>query len=394
VRILALHNRYIQLGGEDKSFDAQVNLLRAHGDHVDTLLQDNARVAGVGARTVARSTVWSQQSYRRVRSALRAGRYDVLDVHNTFPLLSPAVYYAARAEGVPVVQTLHNYRLICPSATLFRNGRVCEDCVGKAVPWPGVVHACYRASRAGTAVVVAMLTAHRLLRTWSRMVTTYVAMTRFERAKLIQGGLPAAKIRVKPHFVHPDPGQGAHTGDFAVFVGRLAPDKGLDTLLAAIESLGPAFPLRIIGDGPLAGRVQQAAARLPHVRWLGQLSSDQVYANLGEARMLVFPSLWYETFGLVAIEAYARGTPVIGSNIGAIAEIVEDDRTGLLFQAGDAAELARQLARAWAQPSKRARLGREARRTYEERYTAEAAYRALQAIYRDALDGRLDQHAA
>src|SRR5689334_13505436 len=134
VKILALHNRYIQPGGEDKSFEAQVELLRAHGEHVDTLVQDNARIARLGAASVARSTVWSQQSYRRVRNVLRAGRYDVLDVHNTFPLISPAVYYAARAERVPVVQTLHNYRLICPSATLFRDGRACEDCIGRAVP--------------------------------------------------------------------------------------------------------------------------------------------------------------------------------------------------------------------------------------------------------------------
>jgi glycosyltransferase involved in cell wall biosynthesis len=245
-----------------------------------------------GART-ALKTVLNQAAYARVREVLARFRPAIMHCTNTFPLLSPAVYYAARAAGVPVVQSLHNYRLICPGAVLFRNGRVCEECMGRRLAWPCVLHGCYRGSCAATAVVAGMLAVHRLAGTWSRVVDRYIALTEFSRQKFIEGGLPGEKITVKPNFVDPDPGQAAGQGGYAVFVGRLADGKGVDCLLAAWKAAPGLPPLKIVGDGPLAPHVQQAAADDPRIQWLGWRPLAEVMATIGRAEALVMPSMSY-----------------------------------------------------------------------------------------------------
>jgi glycosyltransferase involved in cell wall biosynthesis len=285
-----------------------------------------------------------------------------------------------------VIQTLHNYRLLCPVALFFRDGRVCEDCMGKAVPWPGVVHGCYRGSRAASGVIATMLTVHRALRTWTEMVDVYVALTEFARDKFIEGGLPAGKIVVKPNFVAPDPGQGPGGGGYALFVGRLAPEKGTGTMLAAWDRLGTRIPLKIVGDGPLRDRVMGAAARQSNVEWLGHMPVADVHELMGKADMLVFPSQWYETFGRVAAEAFAAGTPVIAANIGAVAELVEHGRTGLKFRPGDPGDLVTQVEWALSHPAGLRSMREEVRAEFEAKYTAERNYRTLMEIYEAALE--------
>jgi glycosyltransferase involved in cell wall biosynthesis len=384
VRVLTVHNRYQHHGGEDESQASHAGLLREHGHTVDELFEDNARVAELGAARVAARTVWSMEGYRRVRAALRRSRYDLIEAHNTFPLISPALYYAAHAEGVPVMQVLHNYRLVCPSATLYRDAHVCEDCLRQPVPWPGVVHGCYRESRAASAAVASMIVGHRLLGTWRRVVDLYVTPTEFTRRKLIEGGLPADRIAVKPHFVHPDPGLGEHRGGYALYVGRLAPEKGLGTLLAAWRQLARPFPLKVVGDGPLAARVEAA----PGIEWHGSRGRAEVLELMGEASFLVIPSEWYETFGLVAIEAYAKGTPVLASRIGAVAEVVQDGATGRLFEPGRAEELAALVDWAVSQPARLTEMGKQARAVYEACYTAERNYQLLLDLYARAIQRR------
>ncbi len=246
--MLLLHNRYQQPGGEDQVFAAEGNLLEAHGHQVLRYTRHNDQVTDQNPLALAGATVWNQAVYRELRTLIRRERPQVAHFHNTLPMISPAAYYAARAEGVPVVQTLHNYRLLCPNALFYRDGQVCEDCLGKAVPWPGVVHACYRESRASSGAVATMLTAHRAIGTWKKAVDMYVALTEFARQKFVQGGLPAEKIVVKPNFIEPDPGSGEGRGHYALFVGRLSQEKGVDTLLAAWEQLGEKVPLKIVGD--------------------------------------------------------------------------------------------------------------------------------------------------
>ena len=207
-------------------------LLGENGCEVDYYEEDNERIKNTALLRVAAETTWSQASYRKIRRQLQAWPYDVVHVQNFFPLISPSVHYAARAEGIPTIQSLRNFRLLCPQATFFREGKVCEDCLGKSVPWPGVMHACYRQSRPATGALAAMLGVHRALGTWSRLVDVYIASSEFARDKFIEGGLPAERIVVKPNFVHPDPGLGRGDGGYALFIGRLSPEKGIGTLLA------------------------------------------------------------------------------------------------------------------------------------------------------------------
>src|SRR5262249_1099168 len=238
MRILVVHNYYQQAGGEDEGFRAEGAPLRGPGPGVSARTTENGPVHGLRSLVAARDAVWSVGFQRRMIESLRRTRPDVVHFHNTFFQVSPAAYYACRDAGVPVVQTLHNYRLICPSATFYRDGRVCEDCLGKSVPLPGIRHGCYRQSRGQTAVVAGMPTAHRWLQTWQRCIDAYIAMTDFARAKFIAGGLPADKIAIKPNFCPVDPGIGAGAGGYALFVGRLSPEKGVETLMAAWRRLG------------------------------------------------------------------------------------------------------------------------------------------------------------
>lgn len=381
MRILSVHSRYQIRGGEDESREAEERLLREMGHSVEVYEENNEKVTTVSPLPMALRTVWSVEAYETVKHRLARQPHDLVHVQNFFPLISPSVYYAAKAERVPVVQTLRNYRLLCPNALFFRDGRVCEDCLGKPVPWPGVLHACYRENRTATGAVATMLTVHRLMRTWSNMVDVYIALTEFARQKFIEGGFPANKIVVKPNFVHPDPGTGEGQGGYALFVGRLSAEKGLDTLLAAWEQLGAKIPLKIVGDGPLASWVVQTAKRLPQIEWLGRRPVEEVYALMGEAMVVIFPSQWYETFGRVAVEAFAKGTPVIAANIGAIAELIEHGRTGLHFRPGDSEDLAAKVEWALAHPGELACMRRSARTEFEAKYTAKENYRRLMEIY-------------
>jgi glycosyltransferase involved in cell wall biosynthesis len=384
MKVLIAHNFYQQPGGEDQCVAAEVAMLRARGHDVVQYCLHNDSIATMNQLEVASRTLWSGPAHREIRELLRRHRPHVAHFHNTFPLISPAAYYAARAENVPVVQTLHNFRLLCPNALFFRDGKVCEDCLGRAIPWPSVVHRCYRDSAAASTGVATMLTVHRALGTFRKAVDVYIALTEFSRQKFIAGGLPPEKIVVKPNFLHFDLGPGGGAGGYGMFVGRLSPEKGLPTLLQAWQHLRGDVPLRIVGDGPLSAAVQEAAVKDPRIQWLGRKSLEEVYALLGEAVFLVVPSQCYETFGRVVVEAFARGTPVVVSNLGAMAELVDPGRTGLLFEAGNAADLATQVRRLLADGSALTRLRQQARCEYEAKYTAEANYSTLMAIYRTA----------
>jgi len=392
MHILSVHSRYQIRGGEDECQEAEVSLLREMGHLVEVYEESNDRVAALNTLRMVVKTVWSQEAHQTLRDRLKERSYDVVHVQNFFPLISPSVYYAAKAEGVPVVQTLHNYRLLCPNALFFRSGRVCEDCLGKSVPWPGLLHACYRGSRPATGVVTAMLTTHRAMQTWTELVDIYIALTEFARQKFIEGGLPAEKIVVKPHFVHPDPGCGEGHGGYGIFVGRLSPEKGIATLLAAWQLLKGKVPLKIVGDGPLASWLVEAAQKIPGVDLLGRMPPTEVYKLIGEAAFLVFPSEWYETFGRVAIEAFAKGTPVIASNIGAIADLVDSGRVGFQFQPGDAEDLAAKVERVLANPAELVQMRREARHEFEAKYTAQKNYQRMIEIYAQVQSGFIHQN--
>jgi glycosyltransferase involved in cell wall biosynthesis len=385
MRVLVAHNFYQQPGGEDQCFAAEVAMLKGHGHEVTQYCLHNDAIEAMSRFEAASRTVWNWSAFREIQRVLSSFQPQIVHFHNTFPLISPAAYYAARGAKVRVVQTLHNFRLYCSNSLFFRNGAVCEDCLGRTVPWPGIVHKCYRGSRAATAAVVAMLTAHRALGTWKNVVDVYIALTEFSRQKLIEGCLPPEKIVVKSNVIARDPGTGDGLGGYAVFVGRLSEEKGLQTLVEAWKVLPDRVPLKIVGDGPLSATVKDAAANDSRIEWLGRKSAQEVDALLGDALFLVVPSQCYENFPRVVVEAFAKGTPVIASDFGAMAELVDHGRTGLRFAPGDAVGLASAVQHLADQPWKLKCLREAARREYEQKYTEQSNYRTLMAIYEQAL---------
>jgi glycosyltransferase involved in cell wall biosynthesis len=380
--VLILHNYYQQPGGEDEVFATEARLLEERGHTVVRYTVHNDTITGRGGARLALDTMWNRDSYRALREVMRGERPDIVHSHNTFPLISPAAYYAAHAEGVPVVQTLHNYRLFCVNAQFYRDGHPCEDCLGRPFAWPGVLHACYRSSRPASAVVATMLGVHRAMGTWKNRVSRYIALTDFARAKCIAGGLPAERVVVKPNFVHPDPGAGDGEGGYALFVGRLSPEKGVLTLLRAWERAGALLPLKVVGDGPLAEQVREAAQRNPAIEYVGRKAPAEVLALIGSALCMVCPSEWYEGFPRVVVESLARGTPIVAARIGSLADIVHDGRTGMHFEPGDSDDLVARLERLVADEGARTAMRHAARTEFLASYTADVNYEKLMEIYR------------
>ncbi len=381
MRVLLVHNFYQQRGGEDQVFADEAALLEAHGHQVFRYTVHNDDVTGMNVLALAKSTIWNTQACKAIRTRLHRHRPDVVHFHNTLPLISPAAYHAVRSEGFPVVQTLHNYRLLCPGVLFLRDDHVCEACLGRHVAWPGLVHGCYRGSRMATGAVTAMLAAHRALGTWHTKVNVYIAPSEFVRQKFVQGGIPVRSITVKPHFIYPEQEEGFGEGGYALFVGRLSREKGVDTLLSAWDHLASLIPLKIVGDGPLASVVTEKSRQRPEITWLGQQPAQEVLRLMGRASMVIVPSTSYETFGRTVIEAFAVGTPVVASNIGAIAELIDHERTGRLFQRGDPDDLMDQVVWMLTHPAQRNRMRKAVRAEYEEKYTAERNYALLMDIY-------------
>jgi glycosyltransferase involved in cell wall biosynthesis len=379
MKSLLCHEFYQQFGGEDRSFLDEAALLRRYGHQVVEYTRHNDEITHNNRIGVAARSICNADTYCELRELIRRERPDIMHCTNVFPLISPAAYQAAHDAGVPIVQALRNYRLLCPSATLMRDGRVCESCMNKVFPWPAVRHACYHNSRVGSAVVAAMLGIHSLKGTW-RQIDHFYAPSHFARNVFIRAGMPAEKIDVKPNLVCPDPGPGPGDGGYVLFVGRLSPEKGISTLLRAWTELKDRIPLRIIGDGPCRELVQQAAANDPRIAHLGEKSAAEVVKELRHATCLVMSSVWYETFGRTIIEAYAAGTPVVASRLGAMQELVLHRKTGLLFDPGSSSALL-QAVRTLYYDSDLAAMRARARREFEDNYTAEQSYHRLLFIY-------------
>lgn len=381
LRVLIVHNEYRYRSGEEQAVSNDRALLEARGHQVDLYLRRYEEISGVRSASLALGAFWSARTYLEVRRLIRARRPDVLHAHNIFPLISASVYAAAHAEGIPVVQTLHNYRLVCPAATLLRDGHPCELCVGH-VPWHAVRYRCYRASRAQSLALAAILTLHRVVGTWNRGVDAYIALTEFGREVFIRGGLPSERIFVRHNAVG-EMARGAYSGPrSAVYLGRLSPEKGVRVLLAAWRSL-PHVPLEIIGEGPLQEEIRAAVASpdLAHVRLTGPLPHDEALSRVARTGMVVFPSVWYEGLPFVIVEALASGVPVVASRMGAQAEVVRDGVSGLLFAPGDAPALAEAVRRLATSDDLAARLADGARREFEERFSPDASYRDLLNVY-------------
>jgi glycosyltransferase involved in cell wall biosynthesis len=386
MRVLLVHNKYQLFGGEDVVFAHEGALLAKAGVDVRRLEVSNGDISTAFDKVRAAALVASNPlGVRQVIEALDREQPDVVHVHNVFPLLTPSIFAACRARGKAVVHTLHNYRVVCANAVLMRDGHVCEDCLTHG-PWEAVKHRCYRNSAVASAAVARAIHLHQRRGTWRRDVDRFIALSHFARRLFIRAGFPAEKIIVKPNCT-PDPGPpdaAAPRADF-LFVGRLSPEKGVDSLLAAFDGL-PAS-LTVIGDGPERRRLQAMAG--PNVRFAGQLAPPQIAAEMARARALLTPSIWYEGSALVVVEAFAQGLPVIASAMGALPELVTAGETGLIVPPGDAAALAQAVMRLQSDPAEAARLGLGARRAYETSYSPDVTVAALLDVYEEALHAHL-----
>lgn len=383
MRILTAHNYYHYPGGEDVVFAQEKSLLERHGHEMFSYERSNDELESRSllSRVLGASTaVWSRTSYAEFSQLLRRVSPDIVHVHNTFLAISPSVFWACKDAGIPVVHTVHNYRLLCPNTAFYRHGQPCERCAGGNM-WHGIARGCYRSSRLATSVAASTTLYNWHRGTWTSAIDRYVAPSQFLREKLISGGLPPEKITVKPHFVEPDPGVISKRDHYAVFVGRLSPEKGIRTMLKAWEQLSD-LPLRIVGDGPERAELEALCREKKlNVQFTGNLSRMQALDHVQRARLLVFPSITYESFGMGIIEAYACGIPVIASDHGAMRELVHHGYTGLRFRPTDADELAQSVRQLWRNEELLARISHNARQEFERKYTAEANYRALMNVY-------------
>lgn len=388
MKILLVHNFYKQAGGEDVVFANEAALLREYGHEVIEYTARNDEIDHLNKVAASVQTVWSAHSKQALAGVIAKERPAVMHVHNWFMRLSPSIYAAAREQSVPVVQTLHNYRLMCPAAIFYRDGHVCEDCMGKAFALPAVKHACYRESKLASAVVAGTLTIHRARGTWKNGVDRYIALTDFARQKFIEGGLPADKITVKPNFLQQDPGSGQRQGGYFLFIGRLTPEKGILRLVDAWRELDASIPLKILGEGPEENAVREkiAAYGLKNVEMLGQQPRAETLRLLRDAYALVQASEWYEGFPMTLVEAMACGVPVVAGNLGAMSTVIRDGVNGLHFAPGDSVDLARAVRQLWSDAAGAQKMAAAARAEYDAKYTASRNYDMLKSIY-DALVG-------
>ena len=389
MKVLLIHNFYQSSSpsGEDAVYDNEAEMLRSGGVEIIRYGRHNDEINN--PFHAAFSAVWSRRAYHEITSLIKKEKPDIAHFHNIWYLISPSAYAACKDAGVPVVQTLHNFRMFCANGLLLRDGEPCEDCIGKT-PWRGIAYGCFRNSRLYSVPVVASEIIHRARGTWVNAVDAYIALTDFGKKKFIECGLPESKIYVKPNFLSDPPNFLSSAQDYAVFIGRLSQEKGLNVLVDAFHILlsshppiFPSFSLKVVGDGPLGQEIMRRCEDMKtgQIEFTGRRSHDECMELLSRAGFLIMPSVCYENFPMTIREAFACGKPVVASDLGAMASLIRDRETGLLFKPGDPADLAAKIA--WMLENRDAclQMGRNARAEFEKKYTADRNFSMLMGIY-------------
>jgi glycosyltransferase involved in cell wall biosynthesis len=389
MKILMVHNTYREAGGEDVVFESERRLLERAGHTVVPYVRSNKELESATVLdriAIVPRMVWSSKTRHEFAAILKSASPDIVHIHNTFMVISPSIYSLCLEQGIPIVQTLHNFRLLCPAGNFFRDGNICEECLDHSL-LRSVGHGCYRNSRGATTGVALMLAFHRALDTWRASVSRFIALTEFAKGKFIAAGFPSDKFVVKPNFADPDPSERKGAGQYAAYVGRLSGDKGLHDLLNAWGMLPAQYPLHIVGEGPERAALETKAyeLKLTGITFRGRLSRAETIETIKGSRFIMVPSKLYEGFPMCIVESFACGTPVLCSRLGGLMEIVEDHLTGLHFNPGDAKDLASTVEWAWNHPGELANMGRAARGKYESEYTAERNHSLLMGIYEQAL---------
>jgi len=395
MRILLVHNLYQSASpsGEDLVFRAERELLERNNSDVITFEKYNDEIISLPRykkSILPLRLLWSVKTYNQLRSLIKKERPDIAHFHNIWYLISPSAYYACKDAGIPIIQTLHNFRFFCVNGLLMRDSKVCEGCVG-SLPWRALAHGCYRDSRLYTFPIVIVAASHKYIGTWKNKIDAYIALTEFGKKKFVECGLPEKKIFVKPNFLLNPPKPEYSNDDYVVYLGRLSVEKGLDTLVEAFKKLetltDDSLVLKIIGDGPLRKEIVDKIkdGKISNAELTGKKNFAECIRLIKSSRFLIMPSLCYEGFPMTIREAFACGKPVIASRLGALAELVEDGKTGLLFEPRNPEDLASKIE--WMLENKSAcvEMGKNARKVFEEKYTAEKNYEMLMKIYQSVL---------
>ncbi|NRB39306.1 MAG: glycosyltransferase [Pseudomonadales bacterium] len=382
MKILICHNQYQHLGGEDTVVNAEFELLKKKGHEVQLYKVSNDAISGVFKKIQAGLFIsHSKTAKQSLAELLEVFRPDIVHFHNTFPLLTASVYDACIELNIPVIQTLHNYRTICPGALLMRKGKVCELCI-KGSPFNATLHRCYRNSSVQSLAVSKMVSNHRQANTWNIKVDQFIALTQFAKSKFVEAGFDPTKLSVKPNFIQTPDYLENERKPFALFVGRISEEKGITTLLNAFKELD--FPIIVAGSGPLLESLQSGIS--PNIKILGAQSQQQIYQLMSQAKFLIMPSQWYEGFPMVLVEAFAHSLPVLCSSLGGMKEIVTDGNTGKHFEAGNVTDLKKQAVWMYENSEECTRMGSNALDEYNNKYTADLNYQQLINIYQEALN--------
>lgn len=388
MKILICHNYYRSSApsGEDAVAENEISLLKEYGHEVITYTKHNDELDETSLLkkiNIARNTIWSNSTYNELTDFIKENKPDIVHFHSIFPQISPSAYKACYDAGVPAIHTLHNYRQICPGALLQRDEQVCELCLHGTI-LNSLRYRCYRNSLLATGAITSTIIFNRLIGTYNKYVSQYIALTDFSSSRMVLGGISKDLLTVKPNFLPSSPLPGKGTGNYAVYVGRLSHEKGVHTLIEAWKDID--IHLKIIGDGPLKNELMSLPAeRLKNIEFCGYLDRDHILEIVSDAIFQVVPSEWYEGFPMVLLEAFACGTPVIGSNIGSISEIVVNGKTGLKFKPGDPDSLKTTVESLLSDKDKLQALRITSREAFDNKYSKEISYGILMNIYKESI---------
>jgi glycosyltransferase involved in cell wall biosynthesis len=392
MKIILIHNshRSGSSSGDDVVFKKESELLEKHGHHIIRVNPSNDEYdtsCAIKKLSIILQIPWSFTYYKKIKRLLVREKPDIIHLHNFFPFISPSVFYAADSVGIPIVQTLHDFRYFCPMAFMMRSGKICDECKGGAF-FKSVEYGCFKGSKLHSIPIAFMLKLHWYLNTFEKKIDGYICLTEYQRKIYLDADFDEKKLFIKPNFTDDTFEQQKYRyGDYAVFIGRLGEEKGVRTLIGAWKDL-PGIPLKIVGDGPGAKDFKSLIAdmNIKNIDFLGYKPYLECRKLLNDARFLIMPSIVYETFGLANIEAFSHCKPVIASNLGAMADIVKDKVTGLLFTPMNTQELAEKVRWLWNNPEECKRMGQNARKEYEEKYTPEKNYEMLMGIYERVIE--------
>ena len=384
MKVLIVHNFYKIRAGEFSVLKNEIKLLKDNGNEVITFYKDNKNIKSFFSKIIHfLRIVYSRNIFNEFDNYLKQNKPDVIHVHNFFPIMTPAIFFAAKKNNIPIIHTLHNYRLICPTSTLMHNNRIYEKSIING-PFSTIIDKVYRNSYLGTFALARMISYHKKYNTWDNQVDKFIALTNFSKSKFVEANFLSHKIEIKSNFVFDMYDPDSDKKEYALFIGRISEEKGIRYLIKAWEKID--YKLIIAGTGPLENFIRSRLNE--NIIFLGKQNKEEIRNLMNAASFLIIPSIWYEGFPMVILEAYSAGLPVLGSRIGSIEEVVLDDITGLHFESNNSRDIVKKVNRIIKNRELLKKLSKNARKEYLEKYTPTKNYDILKNIYNSVIHSR------